>query len=91
MQLAAVLLTEPLTKFRVYVLTAFARPIRRFHGRQNVTLRSSSETLEWFKDQFLNGHVQSSLQETVALLSQTSLLEEVGFKLEFSAEEKAST
>eukprot|EP00971_Amphidinium_carterae_P351489 6492139-Amphidinium_carterae.1 len=91
MQLAAVLLTEPLTKFRVYTLTAFARPIRRFHGRQNVTLRSSHETLEWFKEQFLAGHVHSSLQETVALLSTTSLLDEVGFKLEFSAQEKDMT
>jgi hypothetical protein len=76
-QLAAQLLSDPLTKSRIAVLHTFVEPIRHWYGSQSHELRSTFQHKEWLCKQ-IYGAIWCPLRECLLLFKDVSALNSIG-------------
>lgn len=82
-QLAAVLLGDPLCNHKSRLLFGAARPIRAWYGSQSKLLRSTMAYREWLCNQ-VRLRFAEPLVETWRLLHQSGFLSFLGFTVDFT-------
>ena len=82
---SVVLLSDPLSRRKCRVQVTMVEPTRAWYSEQSHLLRSADETREWTL-RMLGGELHKPLEETLALLSQGTALNHMGFETCFAPE-----